>query len=149
MLHCLYVSRATFLKWGVSSGTSRGWLPETCKEHSIFIQRVISLVPESKQQQNRGLFLCELRLFRSLVEGSRGIFELTSWGEKASSHPRKQIEQKVNIRGCISLTTRILHNDQQKPCYHQLCLHSKLSANPVTFATAPPLQRLWLFLSYK
>ena len=40
MLRCLYVSGETPLKWGVSSGT--------------WIQRVISLVPDSKQQQNTG-----------------------------------------------------------------------------------------------
>ena len=37
--------------------------------------------------------LYTIETFRSLVEGFRGIFESTSWGEKASSHPRKQIEQ--------------------------------------------------------
>ena len=42
------------------------------------IQRVISLAPESKQQQNTGLCLNELRLIRSLIEGSRGIIESTS-----------------------------------------------------------------------
>ena len=36
MLHCLHVSRAMFLKWGVSAQTSGGWLPETCKEHGFF-----------------------------------------------------------------------------------------------------------------
>ena len=44
----------------------------------LLIQRVISLVPESKQQQNTGLFCAPLRLVRSLVEGFRGIFESTS-----------------------------------------------------------------------
>ena len=72
----------------------------------FLIQRVISLVQESNQQQNTGLFCAPFRLVQSLVEGFRGIFESTSWGEKASNYPRKQIEQKnhwVNIRGCISL----------------------------------------------
>ena len=38
-----------------------------------------------------------------------------------------------------------LSNEVQVPvfCYHKLCLHSKLSANSVTMATAPPLRRLW------
>ena len=44
----------------------------------FWIKRVISLVPESKQQENTGLCLGELRLTQSLVEGSRGIFESTS-----------------------------------------------------------------------
>ena len=57
-----------------------------------------SLVPESKQQLITGLYLCELALIRSLVKGSWCIIELSSWGEKASSHPRKQIEQKKIIR---------------------------------------------------
>ena len=44
----------------------------------FWIQIVISLVTESKQQQNTGLCFCLLRLIRSVVEGSRGIFESTS-----------------------------------------------------------------------
>ena len=68
-----------------------------CRENAPFgILRVISLVPESKQQLNTGLFCAPFKL-RSLVEGFRGIFEPTSLGEKASSHPRKQIEQKTSL----------------------------------------------------
>ena len=41
-------------------------------------KKMISLVQESKQQQNTGLCLCELRHIRTVVEGSRSIFESTS-----------------------------------------------------------------------